>query len=160
MYLEKQILLDEKQKRKINKKKVNKSEQIKKRNLRLLKTKKKQIPSLNKKLVIITTLLIVSFLLIFNKYKRTQKHNIPIAFSLNSKYCYPLIVSLTSILFNAAPSTFYTFYLLLSPDLEEFQTQKILSLKKKYPNCKFKLIHMGQKYSEYNSDFYGSASVF
>ena len=58
MYLEKQILLDEKQKRKINKKKVNKSEQIKKRNLRLLKTKKKQIPSLNKKIVIITTLII------------------------------------------------------------------------------------------------------
>ena len=165
MYRERQVLLDEKKlKQKSNKRRLNSNKSInylnKKRNIKLVKKKKKPICFGKKINVILTTLLIISlmtFLLIYIKNKSSEKHNIPIAFSLNSKYCYPLIVALTSILFNASPNTFYTFYLLLSPDLMELQIQKILSLKEKYPNCKFELIPMGEKYSSY---IYKSATVF
>lgn len=59
-------------------------------------------------------------------------NNIPIAFSLNEKYVYPLIVVLTSILYNSNPDNFFTFYLLLSPDIQEDSLNKISNLKKIY----------------------------
>ena len=87
-------------------------------------------------------------------------HNIPIAFSVNKKYAYPLIVSLTSILYNSGPNTFYTFYLLLAPDLEGHLIKKILDLREKYTNCKIELIHMGNKYHKYKSHGYNTPTVY
>ena len=71
-----------------------------------------------------------------------------------------ILIILTSILYNAAPGTFYKFYLLLSPDLQESQLQKILGLREIYINCEIKLIPMGKKYSKYKTNFYKSVTVF
>ena len=71
-----------------------------------------------------------------------------------------LIVSLTSILYNASPKTFYIFYLLLGPNISENKAKKILGLKEKYPNCKMNLIYMGNKFSGYKTSFYKSVAVY
>jgi len=63
-----------------------------------------------------------------------QKNIIPIAFSVNDRYVYPLIVSLTSILYNSSKKTFYIFYLLLAPDIQNLNIKKILGLREKYKN--------------------------
>ena len=169
MFREKQILLDEKKiKQKLNKKKIkaNKNKSInylnKRRNKLLKATKNSTCLSKKIILIILTSIFVslLSFLFFYIKYKKSLKHIIPIAFSLNDKYFYPLIVSLTSILYNAAPGTFYKFYLLLSPDLQESQIQKILGLREIYPNCEIKLIPMGKKYSKYKTNFYKSVTVF
>ena len=110
--------------------------------------------------IITPIIVIISLSFIFIKFKRNKKHNIPIAFSLNKKYLYPLIVSLTSILYNQGPNTFYTFYLLVAPDLEEDLLKKILGLREIYPNCKIELIYMRNKYSKYKSDVYNSVTVY
>ena len=112
-----------------------------------------------KKKTIIILLFIISCLT-YLRIIRNEIHNIPIAFSLNNKYVYPLIVLLTSILYNSSSSTFYIFYLLLSPDLEEINIKKIMMLRKKYPNCEIKLLHMNEKYSEYMSGSYNSSAVY
>ena len=77
------------------------------------------------------------------------KNKIPIAFALNDKYAYPLIVTLTSILYNSSPDTFYIFYLLLNPDVKKKKIDRILGIKDKYPNCEIELIKMGDKYEDY-----------
>ena len=51
-------------------------------------------------------------------------NQIPIAFSLNNVYVYPIIVSITSILYNSARNNFFTFYLLLAPDVQEENLKK------------------------------------
>ena len=76
-------------------------------------------------LTIILVIFIIAMSLIIRKVIRITNSNkkyknyIPIAFSLNDNYVYPLIVLLTSILYNSFPDTFYLFYLLLHPDLKE-----------------------------------------
>jgi lipopolysaccharide biosynthesis glycosyltransferase len=79
-----------------------------------------------------------------------KKNAIPIAFSINDTYVYPLIVLLTSILYNSSKKTFYIFYLLLSPDLQNLNIKKILNLRKKYQNCFINLIYMEEKFSKYH----------
>ena len=79
-----------------------------------------------------------------------QKNIIPIAFSVNDRYVYPLIVSLTSILYNSSKKTFYIFYLLLAPDIQNLNIKKILGLREKYKNCLIYLIYMEDKFSKYH----------
>ena len=109
------------------------------------------------KFIIIILLVILFFSL---KYERINsnitindiipKNSIPIAFSVNDKYVYPLIVSLTSILYNSDKKTFYIFYLLLSPDLQNLNIKKILGLREKYQNCFINLIYMEEKFSKFH----------
>jgi len=94
------------------------------------------------------------------KHNVTYQNQIPIAFSLNDNYLYPLTVSLTSILYNSLPNTFYIFYLLLHPDLQEAKIKKILGLGEKYNNCKFELIHMGLNFSEYPNYYQKSSALY
>ena len=169
MYRDKQILLNEKRiKQKLTKKKANKNN-IKYKSKTKKKSKKKPVKKKKlffKKIIIITIILFIISLLsllslfIYKKYIKKEMHNIPIAFSLNTKYLYPLIVSLTSILYNASPYTFYVFYLLLSPDLQDNSIQKILGLREKYPNCRMELIYMGKKFAKYHSSYYKSVTVY
>lgn len=172
MYKDKLILLNEqKAKQKLTKKKVNrmklKNKMKRKRTTKSLKPIK-QRKKFSKKIIaiLITTsiisMILVSLLLIYLKYinQKIKKHNIPIAYSLNRKYLYPLIVSLTSVLYNASANTFYTFYLLLGPDLQEKHINKILGLRDKYPNCKMELIYMGKKFAKYKSSYYKSVTVY
>ena len=48
-------------------------------------------------------------------YERNRKNisYIPVSFSADNNYLYPLIVLLTSILVNANPKTFYLFYIMI-----------------------------------------------
>ena len=90
----------------------------------------------------------------------TSQNKIPIAFSLNDNYVYPLTVSLTSILYNSFSNTSYIFYLLLHPDLNKTKLKKILALKEKYHNCKFELIHMGKNFSNYPNYYQKSSALY
>ena len=177
MYKEKNILLNEE---KIKQKSIKKNyislklksklknNTTKKKNIKSSKTNKisRNSTFFSKKYIIIIIILILSILLylilkfFYFKYLSLKKHNIPIAFSLNDKYLYPLIVSLTSILYNASPNTFYIFYLLLGPKISENKARKILSLREKYPNCKMNLIYMGDKFSDYKTSYYKSVAVY
>ena len=112
MYKEKKLLLnEEKIKQKSNKKnyfnpklKTKLKNNIKKKkNIKASKSIKiTKNPIFFSKKYIIIIIIIISFISIFLiwkffyfKYLPLKKHNIPIAFSLNDKYLYPLIVSLT-----------------------------------------------------------------
>ena len=171
MFKEKDILLTEankKQKAKIQKTKMNPIQNAlnKARNINTPKSTKTS-KYLNIIIVIATlVILFIAFILIIIKAIRTTKHKIsyknliPVAFSLNDNYTYPLIVLLTSILYNSAPDTFYVFYLLLNPDLSDKKIKKILGVKEKYPNCNIEIIHMGNKYSNYPHDYNKSVAVY
>ena len=126
------------------------------------KGKIKILKGVNKTILIISILFILffSFFFFFYKNKKRNINNIPIAFSLNDNYVYPIIVVLTSILFNSSSKNFFTFYLLLSPDVQENSINKILDLRKKYQNCQMKFINLGNKFSNYNSGYYKTSAVF
>ena len=103
---------------------------------------------------------ILTLLIIYSKYLTKKMNIIPIAFSINDNYAYQLIVLLTSILYNSSPNTFFIFYILLAPDLNQTKINKLLGLKEIYKNYKMVLINMKDKYSEYSSGHYKTAAVF
>ena len=163
MKKEKKRLLREKNtkhKKKKFKSKISKFKNFltKKRKIKLSKVKKK--PKIFNT-TLVTTILIVLFLSLILIFRLKKYNNIiQIAFGLNDNYVYPLIVTLTSILYNSSPGTFYIFYLLLNPDLQKSKINKILGIKEKYPNCRIELIHMGNKYSNYPCGYNKSASIY
>ena len=75
---------------------------------------------------------------------------IPVAFSVDNRYLYPLIVLLTSILLNANPSTFYLFYIMIPYNFLSSNKKKIVNLSKKYKNCKIKFFNLGIKYLDWS----------
>ena len=120
-------------------------------------------------LIIITTLIFIFFILLYillKKFKSNtniiinQTTQIPIAFSFNNVYVYPIIVSITSILFNSAHDTFFTFYLLLAPDVKEENVKKISGLKDKYSNCKFVFIHVDNQFKNFFTGYYKSPTIY
>ena len=106
MFFESNILLKENNIKQKSGGKKSKKSKLKKSSLKILKNlnSKKNVSKIYK-IIIITTFvlffLIAIFLFIFLKSKKKEMNNIPIAFSLNEKYVYPLIVVLTSILYNS-----------------------------------------------------------
>ena len=161
MYKEKGILLNEK----IIKHKSRRIKTIKKslKNNSKPRVKNKSKFVFKKNIILIITALItliISLFLIYKKYIKKKFHNIPIAFSFSDRYSYPLIVLLTSILYNASPNTFYTFYLLINPDVKEYIIKKIFDLREIYPNCKIEIINMGNKYSNYGTLEFKSVAVY
>ena len=94
-------------------------------------------------------------------YTNQNKINqIPIASSLNNNYVYPIIVSITSILYNSVPNNFFTFYLLLAPDVQEENLKKISGLKDKYPNCKFVFLHVENHFKNSFTGYYKSPTIY
>jgi hypothetical protein len=171
MYKEQNILLNEskiKNKPKKNKPFIKNFNNILDKNKDLQISKSKKIPKyLN--IILLIFLLFALFIFIFlavvnikriTKNNITSQNKIPIAFSLNDNYVYPLTVSLTSILYNSFSDTSYVFYLLLHPDLNETKLKKILALKEKYHNCKFELIHMGKNFSNYPNYYQKSSALY
>ena len=49
---------------------------------------------------------------------------------------------------------------MLSPDIQENSLNKISNLRKLYPNCQMKFIHLDNKFSNYNAGYYNSSSIF
>ena len=85
---------------------------------------------------------------------------IPIAFSLGNSYTYPLIVLLTSILYNSKPSTLFYFHIMIPNDFFEENKQKIKSLCKKYRKCEIIFLNMGEKYKDWKTSSYYSKAVY
>jgi len=69
---------------------------------------------------------------------------IPIAFGINNKFTYPLIVAITSILENANANTKYDFYILHTFDFHNENKKKLKSIEKKY-NKKCSIIFFNMK---------------
>ena len=78
---------------------------------------------------------------------------IPIAFAIDNKYTYPLIVLLTSILYNSMPTTLYNFNIMVPYDFMEENKQKINGICKKYHNCQIIFHNLGQKYQDWETNF-------
>ena len=109
-------------------------------------------------LLFIYLLLTITF-----KLKPKDKLNIPIAFAIDNKFTYPLIVLLTSILFNSKSSTIYYFHIMIPNDFFEENKQKIKGLFKKYKKCKkckIIFLNMGKKYKDWKTSKYYSAAVY
>ena len=65
----------------------------------------------------------ILFLLFFYK---TKTNIIPIAYALNNEFTLPLIVSLTSILYNRNNNTFYYFYIMIPNDFLKENKKKLM----------------------------------
>ena len=152
-----------------------------KRNAKIIKKLNQEKFSSIRYLIIIVPLIIIFFILLYlllkkNKtnfvqneskegyatgYTNQNKINqIPIASSLNNNYVYPIIVSITSILYNSVPNNFFTFYLLLAPDVQEENLKKISGLKDKYPNCKFVFLRVENHFKNFFTGYYKSPTIY
>jgi len=157
----------------MNPKKIYKN----KRAQRIIKDFNPQKNSSKKCILMTTTLIIFLYLFIFFIFKKFITHKnipteqtekniiiktnqIPIASSINNNYVYPIIVSITSILYNSSPNNFFTFYILLAPDVQEENLKKISGLKDKYSNCKFVFIHVENKYGKFFTGYYRSPTIY
>ena len=63
-----------------------------------------------------------------DKNKNSEKHIINLALNIDSKYVYPCIVFLTSLLENRGDKTFYQIYILISETINEGHISKINTL--------------------------------
>ena len=91
-------------------------------------------------------LIIFFYNLLFNKtYKNS--HFINIAMSLDNNYTYPIMVSITSILFNLNKNTFIHFHLLIGNDFEIENQYKIMSLKSINNNTNFTFYNVGNNFN-------------
>lgn len=102
------------------------------------------------------------FLLLFNNtiIIKKKKNIIPIALSLNNEYIYPLLVALTSILYNANNNTFYNFNIMVPENFLTINKILILGLRKKYPNCKIIFHNLKNKYYGWESHKYYPMSAY
>ena len=107
-------------------------------------------------------ILIFFYLLLEINFKLEPKDKsiIPIAFATDNKFTYPLIVLLTSILYNSKSDTFYYFYIMVPNDFFKKNKQRITGLCKKYKKCKTKFLNMGEKYKDWKTDKHYSAAVY
>ena len=119
-----------------------------------------------KKIIIAFILSIILFFFWFSKnsFKLNPKDNsiiyVPIAFSLDNSYTYPLIVLLTSILYNSKSSTLYYFHMMIPNDFFEENKQKIKGLCKKYKKCEIIFLNMGEKYKDWKTNKHYSKAVY
>ena len=97
----------------------------------------------------------------FNSKKKNKNlKKIPVAFSADHKYSYPLIVLLTSILYNSSPKTYYSFHILVSPNFTKYDKKNLFGLLKIFPNCEFTLHDMGDSYKNWKINKKYSQSVY
>ena len=116
---------------------------------------------IHKRIIMLYVLLYFYFLLNINfKFKQKDKSAIPIAFSIDNKNTYPLIVLLTSILYNSKSSSFYLFHIMVSNEFFEENKQKINGLCKKYKKCKIIFFNMGKRYKDWKTSTWYSAAVY
>ena len=84
-----------------------------------------------------------------NSRNNNLLEKIPIAFSIDHKYTYPLVVLLTSILYNSSPKTNYSFHILVPSHFPEADLNDILGLGKIFQNCEFIIHDMGESYKNW-----------
>ena len=96
------------------------------------------------------------------KHKEKSAFHIPIAFSINNLFTYPLIVLLTSILYNSNQSTLYYFYIMIPYGFFKENKQKIIGLCEKYKTCEIIFLNMGKKYKDWKTypDYYAKTVYY
>ncbi len=72
--------------------------------------------------------------------------SISVAMGLDNNYLYPTIVSIISVMENKNEKTLYDFYVMHTPEFEERNKTKLLSLREKYENSDISLIDMGESF--------------
>lgn len=105
-------------------------------------------------------LLVCYLFLIKHLFRNIQKIIIPLAYALNNEFTLPLIVSMTSVLYNANKNTFYYFYIMIPDDFLEENKNKINSLNIKYNNCKIIFLQLKDKYKNWKIDGYYHFSTY
>lgn len=100
-------------------------------------------------------LIIITF-----KLKPKDKSIIPVAFAIDDKFTYPLIVLLTSILYNSKSSSFYYFHIMVPDEFFEENKQKINGLCKKYQKCKIIFFNMGKRYKDWKINSYYTSTIY
>ena len=86
-----------------------------------------------------------------DKNKNSEKHIINLALNIDSKYVYPCIVFLTSLLENRSDKTFYQIYILISETINEGHISKINTLIDKYGKN-----NLGISFISMENDFYNA----
>ena len=106
---------------------------------------------------------LILLLLVMNQINnKLLNQNISIAFGLNNQYTYPTLVSIISILENAAPNTFYNFYLLVEKSLFKKENKvKLKHLEDKYDRCKIFIFELtNENFSNANTKRYPMAAYY
>lgn len=106
-------------------------------------------------LILILNVYLYSMIIIVKK-----KNIIPIAYGINDKYIYPLIVSLTSILYNSNKVSYFYFHILIPGNFLNINKKKIISLNKLYHNFKIIFHNLKDKYQDWYTKKYYAKSVY
>ena len=87
-----------------------------------------------------------------NKEENKNKDNkltIACAYATDNAYVYPTLVAMTSLVENAAKTTFYDIYVMINPDFTEENKKVLKSVEEKHPtNCEVIFIDMGDKFKD------------
>ena len=147
-----------------------KKNKIKKKNIknqnsnykRLNSFKSYKMPKFMKIILIFLLIFIFSYALyIFTiRFLYLKKNIIPVAFALNNEFTLPLIVTLTSVLYNADKNTFYIVHIMISEDFLEVNKRKIIGLNKKYKNFKIIFLDLKDKYKGWITHRYYDISTY
>lgn len=85
--------------------------------------------------------------------KKEDKSVIACAYALDNSYVYPTLVSMTSLVENAANTTFYSIYVLISEDFSDESRTVIKSVEKNHnTSCEIIFINMEDKYKNEKTD--------
>ena len=85
--------------------------------------------------------------------KKEDKSVIACAYALDNSYVYPTLVSMTSLVENAANTTFYSIYVLISEDFSDEYRTVIKSVEKNHnTSCEIIFINMEDKYKDEKTD--------
>ena len=114
---------------------------------------------ISKRIKIFLIFLFIYLLAIFYFIFKSNAH-IPIAFAIDNKFTYPLIVLLTSILYNSKSYTFFYFHIMIPDNFFAENEQKIYGLCKKYKKCKIIFFNMGKKYKGWKTSRYYSITIY
>jgi lipopolysaccharide biosynthesis glycosyltransferase len=94
-------------------------------------------------------LVMIFYTLVFKRNNIIYENpsHIHIAMSLNNNYTYPIMVSITSILYNSNKNTFIEFHILIGNDVKIENQNKILSLKNLKNNTNFSFHNVGNNFN-------------
>ena len=109
--------------------------------------------------ILIFILLYALYIFIFRLHY-LKKNIIPVAFALNNDFTLPLIVTLTSVLYNADKNTFYIFHIMIAEDFLEYNKKKIIGLNKKFNNFKIIFLDLKDKYKGWSTRGYYDISTY
>lgn len=85
-----------------------------------------------------------------NDGSNVEKHHIPVSMALDDGYTYPTIVAITSMMETKNSDTAYDYYIMHPGEFSQESKDKLVSLEKKYKDCKINLIDMADKYKNAN----------